>query len=128
MLAPLVGASRAGHNVVRVALSWKPLVGIGTMSYSLYLMHAPLLQVVWLYGLRPMRLSDGATFICLVVAGTPLIVLGTYLFHLVCERPFMTSARGAPGHRQELQPVTEGGRAALIPDWTQLVRRLLLFR
>lgn len=105
VIGMLMAASHSSRNPIHAVLSWKPLVFIGTMSYSLYLLHAPLLQLVWQYGLRPLRLSDDVTFICLIFAGTPLIIAGTYIFHLIGERPFMTTShrRAAEAGREKQQ-------------------------
>jgi peptidoglycan/LPS O-acetylase OafA/YrhL len=50
----LVAACRPGRNVLRDCLSWRPLAFVGGFSYSLYLIHAPLLQVAWQYGVAPL--------------------------------------------------------------------------
>ncbi|MDB5245803.1 MAG: putative acyltransferase [Segetibacter sp.] len=72
-------------------LSWKPLVSIGLFSYSIYLMHAPLLQLFTQYIVQPLQLSAVSASFALVFVGTPLTVLFSYLFYLAFERPFMTS-------------------------------------
>jgi len=72
---------------------WRPLVRLGAFSYSLYLMHHPILQVLYVY--RPLAVK-GPLFeaaYCLVVA-VPVILLGTWLFSLVFERPFITKKAG----------------------------------
>jgi peptidoglycan/LPS O-acetylase OafA/YrhL len=66
--------------------SLKPLLVLGEFSYSLYLIHMPLL-IICSTMLIPFH--DGIKhFLCLCLA-LPLVVLGTYGFHLVFERPFM---------------------------------------
>ena len=97
----LVAAARPGPNRLCAALSWKPLVFLGTFAYSLFLIHAPLLQVIWQYALRPLHLSDMATFCLLVFGGTPVICVVAYGFYLVCERPFLNR-----------KPAPAGGAAA----------------
>jgi len=89
----LLLAASGSRGWLRRALEWRPLVLVGTFSYSLYLIHAPLLQVIWQYGLHPLRLSDSATFLILALVGTPLIVAASYLFFLGCERPFLVTRR-----------------------------------
>jgi len=69
-------------------LSWRPLVALGTFSYSLYLMHHPIQQVVFVN--RPAFVSgELASLLYLVIVGLPIILLGTWLFHMAFERPFM---------------------------------------
>jgi peptidoglycan/LPS O-acetylase OafA/YrhL len=64
------------------------LVALGRFSYSLYLMHAPCLHLVWL-GLRTLRLSPEATFVLLVLLGGPISIAVSYGFHRAFELPFM---------------------------------------
>jgi len=71
-------------------LSSRPLVAIGTFSYSLYLIHSPLQQLFWQFVLDPLHLPKPATFGLLAFAGTPLLVAAAYGFHLLFERPFMS--------------------------------------
>ena len=75
------------HSIYR-ALSWKPLVFVGTFSYSLYLIHAPLLQLLW-QALPSQHGSSKVMFALLAMVGTPIIVVASYLFFLVGERPFL---------------------------------------
>jgi peptidoglycan/LPS O-acetylase OafA/YrhL len=71
------------------SLAWKPLVGLGAFSYSLYLMHHPIEQVI--FAIRPGFVSSPeAIFFYLLLVGTPIVLAGTWLFSLVFERPFIT--------------------------------------
>jgi peptidoglycan/LPS O-acetylase OafA/YrhL len=63
-------------------------VFLGVMGYSLYLMHAPLLQLLWQYVLNPLSLAPIPTFLLLLL-GLGGVVGGCYLFFLCCERPFL---------------------------------------
>jgi len=69
--------------------SYRPLVFIGTFAYSIYLIHAPLIQVVWQYVINPMHLNDYSAYCLLVLLGLPFILAMSYLFYLAFERPFM---------------------------------------
>ncbi len=88
-LSLLVAAGRRGENRLRDFLSLKPLVFTGTFSYSLYLIHAPLLQFIWQYALHPLHLGDTCEFVLLLLAGNPLILGAAYIFFLFGERPFL---------------------------------------
>jgi peptidoglycan/LPS O-acetylase OafA/YrhL len=91
-LATVVGLTKmsAGRwSFVKAALAWKPLAFIGSFAYSLYLIHAPLIQCVWQFAVHPLGLSRNAEFFLLVLAGIPLILVWAYAFYLVCERPFI---------------------------------------
>ncbi|MBC7914986.1 MAG: acyltransferase [Pyrinomonadaceae bacterium] len=76
-------------SIVRQVLSWKPLVFVGAFAYSIYLIHAPLIQVIWQYILEPLNISLVLSIGLLLVAGTAVIVALSYLFFLVAERPFI---------------------------------------
>jgi peptidoglycan/LPS O-acetylase OafA/YrhL len=93
----VITASCRSDGRLRRVLSCRPLVVVGGFSYSLYLVHAPLLQVVWLYGLHPLALGASATFLLLALAGVPLVVGASYAFFLAFERPYLS-----PEHRARL--------------------------
>jgi peptidoglycan/LPS O-acetylase OafA/YrhL len=65
------------------------LVGLGRFSYSIYLMHAPILALVALAG-RALDLRAPAAYLLVLFWGIPLTLALSYLFYLVAERPFMT--------------------------------------
>lgn len=90
-LSLLVATSQPGTNKLRDFLSARPLVFIGNFSYSLYLIHAPLLQIIWQYVLHPLGLGKVFEFSILLVLGTPLIISAAYIFFLYCERPFLNT-------------------------------------
>lgn len=71
------------------ALSYKPLAFLGTFAYSVYLIHAPLLQVLWQYVFVDLQENKMGMFVVLCLAGIPLIIAASYLFFLICERPFL---------------------------------------
>lgn len=87
----LVAASKTGANRLRDLLSRPKLVFIGTFSYSVYLLHDPLLRVVLTYLLPSLEKAKLLQWCLLMVPGVPLIVGVAYLFHIVCERPFMNT-------------------------------------
>lgn len=68
----------------------RALVKIGIFSYSLYLLHHPIMQV--LYVNRP-AFAKGLeiSFFFLLFAGLPVILLVTWLFSQVFEKPFVKS-------------------------------------
>jgi len=99
-LSLLVLSSRE-ESAARRFFSWKPFAVIGAFSYSLYLVHAPLLQLFWQYLLRPAGLAFEARFAAIVLVGMPAIVGAAYLFHRAFEKPFMSAPAKAPG---ELKP------------------------
>ena len=88
----LVFVSLNTHHPLYKALSYKPLVFIGTFAYSLYLIHAPLLQLFW-QAVPSLHPQPWLLFGVLVLVGMPIIVAASYLFFLVCERPFLQKLR-----------------------------------
>ncbi|MDT3405066.1 acyltransferase family protein [Mucilaginibacter terrae] len=74
-------------------LEWKPLVFIGTFSYSIYLIHAPLLQLLSVYVIRYLHLKRSASGLVLMLAGTSVIVIIAYGFFRLFEKPFMNSKK-----------------------------------
>jgi peptidoglycan/LPS O-acetylase OafA/YrhL len=68
-------------------LSSKVLVALGAFSYSLYLMHHPIQQV--LFWLKPASVVGAAAIFAYLLATLPVILAGAWLFSLVFERPFL---------------------------------------
>jgi len=74
-------------------------VTLGAFSYSLYLVHAPILAVCQSV-LRPLPLSPTVALALMLSVGVPLALAASYVFHLAFERPFLTRravAQGASG-------------------------------
>ena len=74
---------------------------LGLFSYSIYLMHAPVVGVLQKYVFGPMDLPPVASFGVTVGLGVPVILAFTYGFHRVFEAPFLrnrslSALRGLP--------------------------------
>ncbi|MBL8048779.1 MAG: acyltransferase [Chthonomonas sp.] len=86
-VAALLWAGCAARREVW-GLAWRPLVGLGVFSYSLYLMHHPVLQVyahLTRVGSQPLAAEyQGLFAICL-----PIILATCFGFYWLFERPFM---------------------------------------
>lgn len=85
----LIAAGYKSETRLHRALSWKPLAFLGTFAYSIYVIHAPLLQLIWLYLVRPLHLSPSLGFVSIFAVLIPLVIAGAYVFFLACERPFL---------------------------------------
>ncbi len=83
----LVAGVRYPNAVISRVLSAKPLVVIGAFSYSLYLIHAPLLQLVWQYAIAPLGLGPNLSFLLLIGFGCPVIVSAAFVFYRMVEKP-----------------------------------------
>jgi peptidoglycan/LPS O-acetylase OafA/YrhL len=81
------------NNFVSRALAWRPLVLIGTLSYSLYLVHQPVIQAVtaWFAVYEPAA-SPHVVFVWLVVLFPAILFLAWLLFVLVERRTLGPSA------------------------------------
>jgi peptidoglycan/LPS O-acetylase OafA/YrhL len=85
----LIVASSQHIHWLRRLLNFKPLIFVGSFSYSLYLIHAPLIQLLWKYVFSSMHTGTNLTCIILLALGIPIIVAVSYLFYLCFERPFI---------------------------------------
>ena len=91
-MLPCVGAALIVHGglrartVVGALLSWRPLVFIGLISYSLYLLHWPVLVLARYYAIWPLREYQGA--LLLAGAGGLAVVSWRWI-----ERPFRLPQR-----------------------------------
>lgn len=103
-MAALAAASRPGSNVLESVFSWPPLVAIGTFSYSFYLIHAPLLQILWQYVLVPLHLSLEAMLTCLLTIGFAVVGLVSYGFFRLFEAPFMRAPSAVAGAKSKPEP------------------------
>jgi peptidoglycan/LPS O-acetylase OafA/YrhL len=102
VFALLLIAVLATNGVVTRVFSWRPLVVLGIMSYSLYLVHQPLVQAMAFvlrhdFGLSPTR-AFGALILLL-----PLIFAVAWALFVLVERYTLTS-----------RPVEVSGLAAAI--------------
>lgn len=73
-------------------LQWRPLVWLGTFAYSLYLVHYPLMHLVFeMLQLVPrIEQSRALQAIAMLVVGLPVLIGLAYVFFLLCERPFLS--------------------------------------
>jgi peptidoglycan/LPS O-acetylase OafA/YrhL len=79
---------------VMKALAWHPVRFVGQISYSLYLIHYPIVAAVALVIVRGRNLSVPASFAVLTVICVPLVLAATYGFHLLFERPYLVRRAG----------------------------------
>lgn len=70
-------------------LSARPLVRIGQFSYSLYLIHAPVLVLLSM-GFDAIGMNPFHAHVLMLVVGVPFAIGMAYLFFLAFERPFLS--------------------------------------
>ncbi len=75
------------------AFGWRPLIKLGAFSYSLYLMHHPILQILFVFKPDWIR-GDASELAYCLIAVLPLILVVTWVFSLAFERPFLTRKAG----------------------------------
>ena len=101
----LVAVSCNERGWMSKLLSCKPLTFVGTFAYSIYLIHAPLLQFLWQYIFTSLQTKPLSMFVALTMIGTPAIIGSAYVFFLAFERPFF--GRGKKRDKPLLAAVAE---------------------
>ncbi|GAB4460758.1 MAG: hypothetical protein OHK0029_25150 [Armatimonadaceae bacterium] len=91
----LILCSVEESNPFRRFLSWHPLAFIGNYSYSLYLMHVPVIAVFLGFVVRPLGLSNINEYYLMLILGTIVVLVCSYAFFFVFERPFLKSRQSA---------------------------------
>ena len=81
--------NRRAAQLMAKILRWRPLALLGGVSYSVYLVHDPILRIglhcfVWGHGLR-----DRYIFGIIALILFPVVLIVSVGFHFVFERPFM---------------------------------------
>ncbi|MDR3617275.1 MAG: acyltransferase [Candidatus Obscuribacterales bacterium] len=85
----IVLISRQPNGPVGRILSAPWLCWVGTVSYSLYLIHAPFLQLFSKYVAKPMHLSLVAELFFTLTLGVLLVFLCSNFFFFLFEQPFL---------------------------------------
>jgi peptidoglycan/LPS O-acetylase OafA/YrhL len=78
-----------GAAWIRRPLQSRAGLRLGLFSYSIYLMHAPVVGVLDLYAVRPLGLPPVAHFAALAAVGVPVVLAVCWGFHLLFEAPFL---------------------------------------
>lgn len=96
----LAGHSHSGHagkpDLIRQVLEARPVLLLGTISYSLYITHM-ILGVKALWFLKTHTFQGLAPLAITWVAVIPAIIMFAIVFHIIFERPFL------PAHYRQLQ-------------------------
>jgi peptidoglycan/LPS O-acetylase OafA/YrhL len=92
MACLIVAVGTGGARPLRAVLEWRPLVWLGTISFSLYLVHGPIVHLVWLELLDPLGLGVGepAALFALFATAIPATILVAWGFYHAVERRTLT--------------------------------------
>lgn len=90
------GAGSVSASVAR-ALSWRPLRAVGRASYSLYLVHYPIVAVIHLTVIRDRAWGVPVSLLALTVLAAPVIAAATAAVFFTAERRFLRR----PAHRSD---------------------------
>jgi peptidoglycan/LPS O-acetylase OafA/YrhL len=102
-------ATRPTAPLVRL-LTTKPLHGLGTISYSLYLVHLPIVLVISRELVGPQVQLPLAAFAVTMALAVPASVAAAWMFATVFEIPLQRRRRAATGVRPvHPDPVRENG-------------------
>jgi peptidoglycan/LPS O-acetylase OafA/YrhL len=89
-VAGVLALIHAGGLVpVRRVLASRLALWLGLFSYSIYLIHDPIIGVLDKYAFGPMDVSPLGTFGLTLALGLPVILGLSYGFHVVFEAPFL---------------------------------------
>ena len=95
LLLALCQEAKAGAmGGIHRLLHWSPLVFVGHFSYSLYLIHDPILRLVCTVG-ETLRIGALTQYVFIFAIGVPAAVACGYLLYLGVERHFI---RTLPTH------------------------------
>lgn len=84
-------SARTGRpSIGRRVFEWRPLVKIGLWSYSIYLIHSPILAALNIYLIR-FDLTTLQNWLVVVFVGIPIALVASYVFFWLVERHFITS-------------------------------------
>jgi peptidoglycan/LPS O-acetylase OafA/YrhL len=77
-----------GRPLLLRFLNGKVAVGLGAFSYSIYLIHSPILAAINLYTLN-LEMTDNVRLVFMLLVAVPVSVSIAYVFYLLVERRFL---------------------------------------
>jgi peptidoglycan/LPS O-acetylase OafA/YrhL len=78
-----------GGAPIRRLFASKVAMRIGLFSYSIYLIHGPMVGVIEKYVIAPLNLAPVAKYGIFLAIGLPIVLALSYAFHLLFEAPFL---------------------------------------
>jgi peptidoglycan/LPS O-acetylase OafA/YrhL len=120
--ALLIVMYAGGGAALRRLFASRAALWLGLFSYSIYLVHDPLVSMLNMYVFAPMGFSALGTFALFLLFGVPVILAVCYGFHQLFEAPFLhnrgvTALRAMPIVRVlRRRPVGEPHTASFAPS------------
>jgi len=102
----LLAVVLASNNLVGRLFSWRPLAALGTMSYSLYLVHQPVIQGLAYLLQSQGHLTPNTTFLALVLL-LPVILLLAFLLFITVEKRTLHTPRTSVASAGVASPVKQ---------------------
>jgi peptidoglycan/LPS O-acetylase OafA/YrhL len=93
VVAALTAMTTGTAPRLRRVFSWGPLALVAGFSYSLYLIHAQLLQLFYLVVVEPLHVSPDVELALFWLVACPLAVGVAWAFAQVAEKPFLPPPR-----------------------------------
>jgi peptidoglycan/LPS O-acetylase OafA/YrhL len=119
--AILIHAGTCGDSVIKRVLGWKPLVGVGLISYSLYLWHWPL--IVFAQQVSPFPLGEAEKWTLLVLAAV-LASLTWAFIEIPFRRKAVLSRRGPLMSAAGVSACCLAGFSILVIRWEGIPQRI----
>jgi peptidoglycan/LPS O-acetylase OafA/YrhL len=95
----LLGVASGRPRLFTRLLDSRPIRSLGLSSYSLYLVHEPIVVVAYERIVGPRYHHGPTAFLVMVAIVVPVTVVFARMFAAVFERPFLRQNRGAAIHR-----------------------------
>jgi peptidoglycan/LPS O-acetylase OafA/YrhL len=94
----LVGIATGRPKPLVRLLDSRPIRNLGLCSFSLYLLHEPIVAIAYSRVVAQRYHHGPAAFVVMVALVLPVTIAFAWLFALVFERPFLRNGPGAGGH------------------------------
>lgn len=93
-LSLFIAAASSTQGIIARVLGMRPLAFVGQYAYSIYLIHAPIVGVIFAtlvspYLIQTFHLSRTAQNAILIAIVLPVVLVMAYGFYLLFERPFI---------------------------------------
>lgn len=104
--APILWLACIDHTITRRLLSVRVLTWLGVRSYSIYLIHLPMLFGLG-HTVSSMQLGEPESLIVMVALGVPLVLATAAVFFELFERPVLRALARMPATSPQAEPRTE---------------------